>query len=291
MKNLFLSLAVLVSLVLFSCEKENEFSLNIEEAAIIENDATIEDVIESSAFEVDLYSANVESINAISDTKNEVKTFFFGRYRLGQAPLVTIESNNGDFPKTITLNYGEGTELANGRMIRGSIIIEVSAQPRTDGAVRTVTFSEFFIDSVNIAGNRVITFVNNEEAGFSANEVSNLVITFPNGITFTRTAERVRTFVEGYDTPREHADDVLHITGFVNTVCSENYTFTRTIVEPLVKKGDCRYIVSGLVSISKGDEVFAELNYGDGSCDDKATIIKDGVSNEITIGRRIRIRN
>ena len=58
---------------------------------------------------------------------------------MGLPPVITIEKTDGGFPITITLDYGDGTELLNGRIISGTITIVVSAPPRTDGATRTVT--------------------------------------------------------------------------------------------------------------------------------------------------------
>ncbi|NJO91796.1 MAG: hypothetical protein HC831_24620 [Chloroflexia bacterium] len=45
-------------------------------------------------------------------------------------------------------------------------------------------------------------------------------------------------------------------------------------MNPLIRLGDCRYIVSGIVVMEKNEEVFATLDFGDGTCDDIATITK-----------------
>lgn len=293
MKNLLISLLVLSAFILFSCNKEDGASLiSSEEEAIISNDAAIETVIESADYEVDLFSSSTESLNAIAtNLKTTEEHPFWGRYRLGKAPNVTIETTNGDFPKTITLDYGEGTELNNGTVISGSIIIVVSAPPRTDGATREVSFNEFYVDSVNIAGTRTITFNASDEEGITFTVIGDLTFTFSDGTYIERNAEKVRKLVEGYATHFDHSDDVLHITGYVSSVSSEGYTFSRTIIEKLVRLGDCRYIVSGIVVVEKNDEVFAELNFGDGTCDDIATIIKNGEERQITLGKRHRIRN
>ena len=289
MKNILFSLIAVLSLFLFSCEKENaEIDSSIEDAIVL-NDAAIEAALESSSYEVDLFTNSSSSIDATSGTtKSEDKGGFRGRYRFGKAPNVTVETTDGGFPKTITLNYGESTELQNGRIISGSIIIVVSDRPRTVGTTRNVSFSEFYVDSINIAGTRTITFDSNEDNNLTYTSVAAIVITLPDGVTYERNSEKVRTFVEGFDTAGEHADDIFNITGFVNTVCSEGYSFSRNIIEPLVKKGDCKFIVSGIVTISKNDVVIAELNYGDGECDDIAIVTKGGEEKQITLGKRYK---
>ncbi len=293
MKKLILSLLALSTFVFFSCNKEETSSLiSSEEEAIISNDAVAETVTESADYEIDLFTSSTESINdANSGLKSTEQHPFWARYRLGVPPAVIIETTNGDFPKTITLDYGDETVLNNGTVISGSIVIVVSAPPRTDGATRVVTFNDFYVDSVNIAGTRTITFNASDEEGITFYVVGDLVLTFTDGTYIERHAEKVRKMVEGYSTFFDHSDDKFEITGYVSSVSSEGYTFSRTIIEPLIRLGDCRYIVSGIVVVERNDEVIATLDFGDGTCDDIATITKDGEERQITLGKRHRIRN
>jgi hypothetical protein len=189
------------------------------------------------------------------------------------------------------LDYSDTVELVNGSIITGKIIIVISAPPRTDLATRTITFENFYIDDVNVSGTRVITFHQSEGNGVSATIIGNIVITFADGSYIERTTERLREFYEGYDTPYDISDDKFMITGFTNSVSSEGFTFSAVIVEPLIRLGTCRFIVQGIVQMSKNDEVIAELNYGDGTCDDVAIISRNGETKQITLGRRHRIRN
>jgi hypothetical protein len=293
MKKLFLSLLALSTFVFFSCNKEETSSLiSSEEEAIVLNDAAIETVMESTDYEVDLFTGSTESINEAGSGLKSTEHFpFWARYRFGIPPTIIIETTNGDFPKTITLDYGDGTELNNGTIISGSIVIVVSAPPRTDGATRTVTFNDFYVDSVNIAGTRTFTFNASDEEGLTFTIVGDLVFTFADGTYIERHAEKVRKMVEGYSTFFDHSDDKLEITGYVSSVSSEGYTFSKTIIEPLIRLGDCRFIVSGIEVMERNDEVFATLDFGDGTCDDIATIVKDGEERQITLGKRHRIRN
>jgi hypothetical protein len=291
MKKLFLSLAVLLSIALFSCKKEEASILSSEDEAIVSNDAAAEAVLQSSDDEVDLFTGSNENITIAAGTNKSINDTFWGRYRFAKAPNITIVTTNGGFPKTITLDYGTGVELQNGTKIKGKIIIVVSASPRTNGATRTATFNNFYVDSLNIAGTRTMTFSVASVGTVTNNIVGNIVLTFPNGTTIQRETEKTRTFVEGFTTPGDYSDDKFQITGFTNSVSSEGYSFSATIVEPLIRLGTCRYIVKGVVSMAKNDEVMAELNYGDGNCDDIATITKNGQTKQITLGKWRRIRN
>jgi hypothetical protein len=291
MKNLLLSLVVLLSIALFACNKGELATFSSEDEAIVSNDAAAEAVVQSTDDEVDLFSSSNESIILAGSSLKSTDGPFMGRYRFGKAPLITIETTNGGFPKTITLDYGTGTELLNGTTIKGKIVIVISASPRTNGATRVATFNNFYADSLNIAGTRTMTFSVSSNGAIVNNIVGLITLTFPDGTTIQRTTEKTRTFAEGFATPGDYSDDVFHITGFTNSVSSEGYNFSSTIVEPLVRLGTCRYIVKGTVSMSKNDKIIGELNYGDGACDDIATITKNGESRQITLGKRHKIRN
>lgn len=292
MKKLFFSLLAVSTIILFSCNKDEVGSLiSSEDVGIIMNDAATESVEETADYEIELFSGSTEMITEMSSTlKSTEEGPYRNRYRFGVPPSVTVEPNDGTFPKTITLDYGEGTELENGTVISGSIVIVVTAQPRTEGAERTVTFNQFYVDDVNISGTKTMTFTSSEESK-KVTCVGDLVLTFEDETYIERHSEKVRELAAGYETPRDHSDDEMHISGFVNSTSSEGYAFGRTIVTPLVKKGECRFIVQGVVTMHRNDEVVAELNYGDGACDDIATITKDGEERQITLRQRRKIRN
>jgi hypothetical protein len=283
MKKLFLVAIAAMSLIMFSCNKQDNL-ISTEDEAIIANDAAAEAIIETADYEVDLYSGSEASILLVSGTTKTTACPFLGRYVIGQCPEITIEKTDGGFPITITLNYGDGVELINGTIIKGTVVIFISAAPRTAGAYRTVTFNDFYIDNIKITGTRTITFIAGIE-GIGFTVVGDMLITFPNGTYIERDTEKTRLFVEGFDTPALLSDDKFQMTGFTSSVSSEGYSFSATITEPLIRVGTCRFIVQGVVVFTRNDNLMAELNYGDGTCDDIATITKDGETRQITLGK------
>lgn len=66
----------------------------------------------------------------------------------------------------------------------------------------------------------------------------------------------------------------------VRTECKEqrkeNSLFERNITSPLIYIDECDYPVSGIVEILFEDEVVAIIDYGDGTCDNIASITVDG---------------
>jgi hypothetical protein len=90
------------------------------------------------------------------------------------------------------------------------------------------------------------------------------------------------------DTPFDHSDDIFQIEGFVNCEDSDGNVYRRDITSPLIKKGGCRWIVAGEVSLSKNGVEFATVNYGDMECDRVATMTTAEGSKEFKIGERKR---
>jgi len=304
MKKVFLGAAVSLLAIFTACNKEEgvtpevdymdpDMSVTVE--SIVTTEASADDVMEAADYEVDLFSGSAETYTSITaevsgeSLKTEgLRNRYKYRYRWQKCPLITIESAEGGFPKTITLDYGESTELENGRIIKGIIQIVLSDSPRVDGATRTVTFQDFSIDEVGISGTNVKTFNGDNQTERIVNINREMVFTFTDGTTLTRTAEKTRTWTAGLDTPLDHSDDVLEITGFTNCIDSDENTYRREITKALVKRGDCRFIVSGEVTISKNGAVFATIDYGNGECDRLATMTTSEGTKEIEIGKRKR---
>lgn len=304
MKKTFLTLALGAMVAFTACNNndnlvpEDDLSgadLTVTTKSVATTDANIEDVIEASDYEVSIYSGSILSSSALtaSESTAELKSGgydnpFRNRYKLGDCPNVSLDNNDGTYPKTIVLDYGDGIELNNGRVISGIIQIVISA-PRTEsGATHTVTFDGFMVDSIGIEGVSVTTFMLEEYQILIDRE---LTFTLPDGTTIDVDAERTKTWVEGMDTLLDGDDDVYEITGYSNCVDSDGNSFRKEITIPLEKTGTCRYIVAGDVALSQNGVVFAVIDYGDGTCDNVATYTTDEGTEEFTIGQRVREQN
>lgn len=290
MKKEILFIAALSASFLLGCEEDqtsNKF-LSEEEEAVIMEDAASDNVIEAMDYEVDYYSSSSDIINGINNGGKKSTHWPRWRYVDGEGPAVTVDPIGWAYPKTITIDYGDGVELINGRVISGHIVIDVSDRPRRNGATREVTYENFYVDSVHIEGGATRTFTGTDSTERVFNNVSDLTLTFHDSTIIYRSSERTRTLVDGFETLFRHSDDVIMIEGFVDYETSNGKSFSKTTINPLTKTGACRFIIEGTVSFELNGEDFAELDYGDGTCDDVATITKDGETRQITIGRRLR---
>ena len=112
--------------------------------------------------------------------------------------------------------------------------------------------------------------------------LTNGKITFTDGTTYTRTVERTRTWVEGYDTPFYIWDDVYTLEGVATGVNRRGYTYTHQITSALMFKLSCRWLVQGVIDLTVGDKQ-ATIDYGNGDCDNIAYVTVNGKTYEVKL--------
>lgn len=266
---------ILLSVVLYSCNNDKidvaeDSTLSEKSAEITLSEVNLEAATTASEYEVEFY-ANAEDI--LSQWWRIGKRWEWTNkmhYMSRQCPNVTIaEGETDDYPKTITLDYGDSTVLKNGKVLSGIIVIEISAPRNSASYTRMVTYNNFGIDTLTIVGTSLIT-IDRENTAFR-NFKSDLTITLDNGNVITRSSERTWTWIEGLETTDDQTDDVIHITGEVSATSGLD-SYKKEIVNPLVRIGDCRFIVEGVVEITLNGTLISTLNYGDGECDEIATM-------------------
>lgn len=296
MKKTILGLLVTAALLINACEitsiDDDTEGITSEVEDLIAKDAVMESIIAEADYEVDYFSGSDAAIRQASVGSIEKSGFLFpygGRYMIGQCPNVTVDTLPGRFPLTITLDYGDSTVLNNGRVISGIIIIEVSAPPRTDGATRQIRYQHFAIDSIGIEGHATCEFRRGDSTDngkFICNR--EMTFSFPDSTHIVRTENRIRNWISGLGTPFDPFDDEIHITGNANCIGSEGNVYSKVITRRLVKNGQCRFITEGTVEFRVNGHLFGVLDYGNGTCDNVATMSRNGETKEIRIGRYTR---
>lgn len=198
------------------------------------------------------------------------------------ASCAIVTESGEEFPKTITIDYGEGCTNENGISKSGLIIIELSDDMQNEGAVRTVTFQNYMVNGAQISGSRVTINIGVNESGQSqfSREVNTTIV--KNGNTVVRTCNETVTWLSGYDT-EACGDNVFSVTGSGTSVKNDGAMRIRTIAEPLIIDQACGYITSGVVSIA-GPQGQRSIDFGDGACDDVAIVTgMNGNTHEINL--------
>lgn len=258
--------ATLAFVVLFSACKKDELTSDQTEQIMAAEDQTAAN---------DLYEDVDEQVDQAIETRGGG----------GTCPTVTIDPADGSYPRTMTVDFGpDGCTGVDGRVRKGQIVVTLTDTITVIGAVRTATFVGFSVDGAQIEGTRTLT-----NQGFNSDGNFNLTrtvtggkITFPNGESTSWDASHVITLVQGLLTPAL-ADNVWEITGGSSGVNRNGKSFTTEIVTPLVRKGLCPWTVSGTKTLTI-DGKTATVDYGDGTCDRKATVVlPNGTTKQILI--------
>jgi hypothetical protein len=282
MKNAFSALLLLssfFSLMIISCEKAgikpDTREVSVEESALATE-------ISSGLFiELSSFLAESEGLFAVSkegfqimDTENSISSCI----------EVNITPQNNTWPKTLTINFGEG--CTTGEVTRkGRIIAVLSDRFQHAGAHITLTFENFEINGRKIEGTQTITNNGPNAAGIITytHEIPSLRIS-SDGKAISFLSMNTIEWIEGSATVAP-ADDVFAISGRSSGVNSEREEFASEIVSPLIRKLACTYIVSGSNLIRSGGSEMT-MDYGTGDCDNKAVLNTSGQVKEITLSAR-----
>ena len=214
--------------------------------------------------------------------KNEPGIGKTGSSANGSCAIVTLTPPLPDstFPKTVLIDFGSSNCTGtDGRERRGKIIAVFSGRYYVAGTVITISTDDFYVDDNKIDGIKIITNNGRNSAGnlsFTIKVDDGMIIT-SSGDTILWETTRTAEWVAGESTtppPITYiCDDVYEITGYASGVNRNGREFTMNITQALVKKICCKWIVSGTVEITPKDLNKRTIDFGDGDCDNKATVM------------------
>lgn len=193
---------------------------------------------------------------------------------------VTEIETNGGFPKTITIDFGTGCTGKDGHTRRGKITAVYTGKLRESGSTATVSFDGYYIDTLKVEGT-----LKAENKSTGSNYIFSITVTngklsLPSGDFIEVNKTHTWTQTDGSATPRIPGDDVYSVIGSsagTAQVQGSTYQWTTEITTPVIRKMSCRWRVAGQVAITRNN-IKALLDYGNGECDNKATV---------TIGQKV----
>lgn len=282
---------------LASCQKDNSAAApdTIESAAAASN----EEVLQESAFN-EIYDdvAGIDDATAGIDLGlygTSGDGIFFneaaggGTVELNQPTArcftVTVEPRDkAVFPKTVTIDFGAGCEV-RGHLRKGKMIIVYTGRLHKPGSSAVTKFENFSIDQFRIEGEHTIKNITTPGANFrvfTRQIVDGKVTNMETGKYCIWNVFHTVKQVEGNGTPFYPRDDVFSITGTRKVSCSDGKSRTSEITSPLIREFGCKWIVRGTVQISLTGTV-GTLDFGDGACDNAATITVNGQTRTISL--------
>jgi hypothetical protein len=190
------------------------------------------------------------------------------------------------FPLQIVMDFGSGCTGKDGRTRKGKIIAVYTGKLTTPGNSATVTFDGYYVDDIKVEGYHKISNTSTLDRKSFTTVVSNAKLSqsADNFIAWNSNKTIVQT--EGMTTPLIPIDDVFNITGQANgavQLSGKYFEWSATITTPLVKRFSCPWISKGTLTLGKGNVGVAVLDYGPGTCDNKATFSVNGTVHEITL--------
>ena len=279
-KSLFLcALTVTLLIVIaYACKKEssqNQTSAIVDNPTLVANNVEKNAVIAISTFE------GINEMAQVGFISNNLKA---GNISFGSCPTISV--NYTAAPYSITLDWGTECTGIDGAKRTGKIEISLNGIMNVANNVATMKIENYVVDGKKVTGTTKITSAGpNPGNGWPRYDIlTEGKIEFADKSILSYRYDGVTLQSEGSATPLVLADDVwrteVHSASGVN---QDGSTWTAKSTKVMIKKGDCKWYNSGTFEIipSKGDKI--TIDFGNGTCDNKATMTKDSVTTEITL--------
>lgn len=275
-----------------SCKKETSQSGSDNDQEIAASKASSESDAQSEI----VFNGLFDDVMGVSDDVGIYGTGVFGR--VTACPNVTVIHLNAPslFPVKVILDFGANGCVGNdGHLRKGKIITEYTNRLIHPGAMATTIFDGFYFDSIKVEGTHKIT---NTSGPINTQpvirqytvDVINAKLSVPSGNFTEWNSHKVITQFEGLATA-DPRDDIFKVEGSASGRVRRGnllVAWQSTIIEPLIKRFNCRWIVKGKVrtvrlNTAVNSPWIAILDFGNGNCDNQAVVTINGVSHQITL--------
>jgi hypothetical protein len=212
----------------------------------------------------------------------------FGNITLPACATVVVDTVSAT--KSITIDFGSTPCLCDqwdGLYRQGVIQATWTGGFKDPGTVISVATTNFYrgvavdqMDKYDI--HKTVTNMGpNNAAHLEYHQVATINITFSTGETSSWNIDKTKEWVEGESTS-DMSDDVFSITGGGSGTNRNGVAVTELITTPITKTA-CQWYVSGVAEITRGNLPTITLDYGNGSCDNSATLSVNGQTKTIVL--------
>jgi hypothetical protein len=241
-------------------------------------DTDTQSAVDNSICETE-FSKTMSSVNGFAIKENGIKSMMDAASVMSGQPTITVDPADtlDGFPVTMTIDYGTATtptvDGVDGKTRSGQIICVFSNYWHIVGAYVKVNLVNFKVDGKTYACDSMR--ISHSAANAFSHQVYNGKY-IDGGTTIQWSGIHTITQTGGASTPLNFLDDVYSLTGNANGVSRNAVAFTVNISSPVVKRTSCHWIESGRVDITPEGLAVRTLDYGDGTCDNKASITING---------------
>jgi hypothetical protein len=213
---------------------------------------------------------------------------------------VTLTPLGSVFPKTLTVDYGDGCKGTDGRYRKGQVVCVFSGLYRAENTEVMVDLVDYELDNYQITRHHMLITnngLNGSGQPYFSVVVHNASITNDEG-TATWSSTRTRTWVEGSetnwftaDTTQQNGimgingltDDVYHIEGTTEGTTRSGVPYTVDITAPLEVQVGCRWVKAGTLVINPQNLDERTIDFGNGDCNEGATLEVNGNTYNFTM--------
>jgi hypothetical protein len=269
-------------MILASCNKSNDLTSSLDSQSL-NNEATMDAQQDETAdIATSALNANAVAVGGRVEDRDD---------RLACA-TVTKDSTNTKDSGTITLTFNGDCTDDDGNVRKGKMIITwLNGRWYVPGSVHTIKLEGYSINGVGIEGTRTVTNISTTESPLTWTISGSHKSTWPDGTTAQRTVNKTRQWVRSSTNPREDKIIISQTNPAVSAASGINRhgnTYSVSITTPLQYFASCgRRVKIPVVGIkvvtvgnpSTGSKTYT-VDFGDGTCDNKYTVTKDGVTKE-----------
>lgn len=230
---------------------------------------------------------DVTTISTQSEDDGVTGSFSDSSYGYLLSPCANVSIDNISNPHRLIIDFGTSNcRCLDGKYRRGKILVAYTGVYRDSGSTHTISFDNYYVNDYKVDGTQtVINNGHNSSGNLSFAIQVNSTITDTSGNTLTYTSERTREWVAGETTNGllGWRDDVYSITGTASGTAFDGTQFTCNITSPLIVALNCRWVEEGKVDFKPSGKLTRTIDYGNGDCDNKATVTIAGASFNILL--------
>lgn len=268
------SIIVFSIISLFSCEKATEVSPTTDQQAALKTQ------VEKMLPIIQNQIKGQEAIQQIIAMIQELKGKYIPNGRVSaetsiQTEIPTCAKVTPDLKnKMVIVDFGtSGCKTPSGQTISGKLTISITNQV-IKAQMENLSFDGASLNGILEIGG-LYSKGSNPEITANANNLQVMA----NGKSSTFNLAMKMKWNAGFSTFDNKSDDDLTYSINGNMVVSEG-TFDITTSKDVHYKGSCDYILAGIMEFKKGSEL-TKIDFGNDTCDDKATVSAGGYSKEI----------
>lgn len=173
----------------------------------------------------------------------------------------------------LVVDFGTGSNCLDGRLRTGKLRATFTGKWKDPGSTVVITPENYTVAGYAFAFTATIT-VNPRDVNGKLNwttVVTNAVLVHPTSGTIRWEGTRTTTWVSGEGTS-DPSTFVYEVTGSASGTGRNDLSFVASIESPLRVELSCRYVVSGVWSITPEGRDKRTLDYGGPGCDNQAVL-------------------